>query len=108
MNVTDSTDYHHRAMHPRHHGNPFYPVYGFQRKEENAGFYPVFWQISALSGVRYAGYLLSENVEFLQGNHGAPELLAILVTGALHVWKRQMLLSIAGGTIFYMLLMHFM
>ena len=49
-----------------------------------------------------------KNVEFLQGNHGAPELLAILVTGALHVWKRQMLLSIAGGTIFYMLLIHFM
>lgn len=49
-----------------------------------------------------------KNVEFLQGNHGAPELLAILVTGALHVWKRQMLLSIAGGTIFYMILLHVM
>ena len=60
INVTDSTDYHHRAMRPRHHGNSFYPVYGFQRKEENAGFYPVSWQISALGGVRYAGYLLSE------------------------------------------------
>lgn len=49
-----------------------------------------------------------KNVEFLQGNHGAPELLAILVTGMLHVWKRQMLLSIAGGTIFYMILLHVM
>ena len=26
---------------------------------------------------------------------------------ALHVWKRQMLLSIAGGTILYMLLVQF-
>ncbi|MBS5667862.1 MAG: AzlD domain-containing protein [Firmicutes bacterium] len=42
-----------------------------------------------------------------QGNRGLPELIAILVTGALHVWKRQMLLSIAGGTVCYMLLVRF-
>lgn len=44
------------------------------------------------------------NVSLLQGSHGLPELLAIAVTVALHLWKRQMLLSIAGGTICYMLL----
>lgn len=37
-----------------------------------------------------------------------PELISILVTGALHLWKRQMLLSIAGGTVCYMLLLHFL
>ncbi len=47
------------------------------------------------------------NVSVLQGNHGVPEFIAILVTGTLHIWKRQMLLSIAGGTICYMLLLHF-
>lgn len=35
---------------------------------------------------------------------GLPELIAILVTVGLHLWKRQMLFSIAGGTICYMLL----
>ncbi len=40
-------------------------------------------------------------------SHGLPELLAILVTAALHLWKRQMLLSIAGGTVCYMLLLQF-
>ena len=48
-----------------------------------------------------------KNVDVLEENHGLPELIAILVTGALHVWKRQMLLSIAGGTVCYMLLVRF-
>jgi branched-subunit amino acid transport protein AzlD len=43
-------------------------------------------------------------VEILTGTHGLPELIAIVVTVALHLWKRQMLVSIAGGTICYMLL----
>lgn len=37
-------------------------------------------------------------------SYGLPELIAIGVTVAVHLWKRQMLLSIAGGTICYMLL----
>lgn len=45
-----------------------------------------------------------KNVEFFSGNHGFPELLAIAVTAGLHIWKRQMLVSIAGGTVFYMVL----
>lgn len=45
------------------------------------------------------------DVSLLQGNHGLPEFLSILVTGVLHLWKRQMLLSIAGGTICYMILL---
>ena len=44
------------------------------------------------------------NVSLLSESHGIPELLAILAVVLLHLWKRQMLLSIAGGTIFYMLL----
>lgn len=45
-----------------------------------------------------------KNVSILTGSHGVPELLAIAVVAALHLWKRQMLLSIAGGTVCYMLL----
>lgn len=44
------------------------------------------------------------NVEVLSGSHGLPELIAILAVAALHLWKGQMLLSIAGGTACYMLL----
>lgn len=45
-----------------------------------------------------------KNVNILAFNFGIPELIAILVTVALHLWRRQMLLSIAGGTVVYMLL----
>lgn len=47
-----------------------------------------------------------KNVNILQGTHGIPEAISVFVTGCLHVWKRQMMLSIAGGTICYMLLLH--
>ena len=40
-------------------------------------------------------------------SHGLPELIAIAAVVALHLWKRQMLLSIAGGTVCYMLLVQF-
>lgn len=46
-----------------------------------------------------------KNVDVLNGSHGLPEAIAIAVVAALHLWKRQMLLSIAGGTVCYMLLM---
>lgn len=44
------------------------------------------------------------NVSVFTGSHGIPEMIAILVVVVLHVWKRQMLLSITGGTVCYMLL----
>lgn len=45
-----------------------------------------------------------KNVNVLTGSHGLPELIAIALVVVLHKWKRQMLLSIAGGTIAYMVL----
>ena len=48
-----------------------------------------------------------KNVDFIGGNHGFPEIIAIATTIILHFWKRQMLLSIAGGTVCYMLLVQF-
>lgn len=48
-----------------------------------------------------------KNVSIFTGSHGIPELIAIGVVVGLHLWKRQMLLSIAGGTVCYMLLVQF-
>lgn len=45
-----------------------------------------------------------KNVSVFSGSHGLPELISIGVVVGLHLWKRQMLLSVAGGTICYMLL----
>ena len=48
-----------------------------------------------------------KNVSIFTGSHGLPELISIVLVIFLHVWKRQMLLSIAGGTVCYMLLVQF-
>lgn len=48
-----------------------------------------------------------KDVSIFTGSRGVPELLAIALVIGLHLWKRQMLLSIAGGTIFYMALVQF-
>ena len=44
------------------------------------------------------------NVDIMSATHAIPEAIAVLVIVLLHWWKRNMLLSIAGGTVIYMLL----
>lgn len=48
-----------------------------------------------------------KGVSLLSGSHGLPEAISIAFVAALHLWKRQTLLSIAGGTVCYMLLVQF-
>lgn len=66
--------------------------------------------------IRYLGKVLTpaiigmlvvyclRNVKFTTMPFGLPELLAVFLTIGLHVWKRNNLLSIGAGTIFYMFL----
>jgi len=48
-----------------------------------------------------------KDVKVMEGSHGLPELLAIAGVAALHVWKKNTLLSIVVGTVGYMLLIQF-
>ncbi|MCD2368037.1 branched-chain amino acid transporter permease [Bacillus sp. BS3(2021)] len=45
-----------------------------------------------------------KDVSLLSGSHGIPELIGAAAVVLLHFWKKNMLLSIAGGTIVYMML----
>ena len=45
-----------------------------------------------------------KDVNVLAYPYGLPELISIALVVGLHLWKRQMLLSIASGTVCYMLL----
>lgn len=45
-----------------------------------------------------------KSINLFAGSHGIPELLSIAAVAALHIWKRNTLLSIALGTILYMIL----
>ena len=46
-------------------------------------------------------------VSFRRYSYGLPELIGIFITVGLHLWKRNILLSIAAGTITYMLLIRY-
>ena len=85
----------------------FLPFIVFRENKETPAFIQYIGKFlpSAVFGMLVI-YCL-KNVNIIQGNHGIPECLAIIVTCVLHILKRQMLVSIAGGTIFYMLLLHF-
>ena len=48
-------------------------------------------------------YCLKE-VSVLAYPYGLPEILGIAFVAALHLWKRNSLLSIGAGTVFYMVL----
>lgn len=45
-----------------------------------------------------------KDVTPLRYAHGMPEILAVLFTAGIHLWRKNVLLSIAGGTLFYMML----
>ena len=45
-----------------------------------------------------------KDISFVKNPFGIPELIACAAVAALHVWKRNSLLSIGGGTVCYMLL----
>ena len=82
----------------------FLPFLVFGRKKEAPKYIQYLGKVlpAAVFGLLIVYCLKSVNV--LSGSHGIPEAIAILVVVLLHLWKRQMLLSIAGGTVCYMLL----
>ncbi len=43
-----------------------------------------------------------KDVKITQSPHGLPELIAILCAAGLHLWRRNVILSIAGATVLYM------
>ena len=45
-----------------------------------------------------------KNVDLFSGSHGLPEAIALAAITAVHLWKRNILISIATGTLVYMTL----
>ena len=48
-----------------------------------------------------------KDVSLAAAPHGIPEAIAIAAVAALHIWRKNTLLSIAAGTVIYMLLVQF-
>lgn len=45
-----------------------------------------------------------KDIDFMTGHRGIPEFMAGAAVLILHFWRKNMMLSIGGGTIFYMTL----
>lgn len=45
-----------------------------------------------------------KDTQIFTGSHGIPELIAVVFIVLVHRWKKNVLLSIAGGTLLYMFL----
>lgn len=48
-----------------------------------------------------------KDMSFLSAPFGIPEIIGCITVAALHIWKRNTLLSIGAGTVCYMLLVQF-
>ena len=82
----------------------FVPFLIFSEKRENPKYVQYLGKAlpSAIFGMLVV-YCL-KNISVFSGSHAIPEAVSIALTAILHFWKRQMLLSIAGGTVCYMIL----
>lgn len=85
----------------------FLPFFVFSENRKNTGIYSIYRQISALGGVRNARcLLLAQCQRFFRFTRNTRAYFNSR-NSRTAFWKRQMLLSIAGGTVCYMLLVHF-
>ncbi|HHU75136.1 MAG TPA: branched-chain amino acid transporter AzlD [Clostridiales bacterium] len=48
-----------------------------------------------------------KDISFISYPHALPEFISILVILGLHLWRKNTLLSIGGGTILYMILIQY-
>ncbi len=84
-------------------GTRFLPFLIFSGKRETPAFVQFLGRAlpSAIFGMLVVYCLRNVDVGVA---FALPEIIAIAATVLLHLWKRQMLISIAGGTAVYMLL----
>lgn len=102
-----TTDHYYCYVCSRNYADTFSAICSLQFQTSNAAIHSIFRKSTAWCDFSMLVVYCLRHVSLLQGSHGLPELIAILLTVGLHLWKRQMLLSIAGGTVCYMLLIQF-
>ena len=82
----------------------FLPFLIFSGKRQTPAFISYLGKVLPYSIMGMLVVYCLRNISFAAMPFGIPELLSCAVVVIAHLWKRNTLLSIAGGTIFYMLL----
>ena len=82
----------------------FIPFLIFRKKESTPAIMTYLGQVLPCAIMGMLVVYCMKDVSFLTAPYGIPELLGCLAVALLHLWKRNSLLSIGAGTVFYMLL----
>lgn len=82
----------------------FLPFVIFGGKKKKSAFLMYLSQVLPYAMIGMLVVYCLRNVEITSESHGLPELIACIAVVGLHLWKKNTLLSIGAGTVFYMLL----
>ena len=85
----------------------FLPFLLFRNKEKTPSWITYLGSVLPYAIMGMLVVYCFKDTAFLQYPYGIPELLGCAAVIGLHIWKRNTLLSIGGGTLFYMILLQF-
>ena len=84
----------------------FFPVLIFGRKQKTSELITYLRESLPYAIIGMLVVYCMKDISFLDKPYGIPELIAVGAVVLLHLWKRKTLLSIIGGTVIYMVLIH--
>ena len=82
----------------------FLPFWIFRENRKSPPLVSYLGQVLPFSIMGMLVVYCLRNISFAASPFGIPELIGCAVVVSLHLWKRNTLLSITGGTVCYMLL----
>ena len=82
----------------------FLPFLIFSGKRQTPAYISYLGKVLPFSIMGMLVVYCLRNISFAASPFGIPEILSCAAVAGLHLWKRNTLLSIAGGTVFYMLM----
>lgn len=85
----------------------FLPFIVFPQGKEAPAFVKYLGNVLPTAALAMLAVYCLKDVDFTGGSYGLPELIALAAVTAAHLWKRKLLLSIATGTVLYMILVQF-
>lgn len=85
----------------------FLPFFIFGGKRKTPEFITYLGKVLPFAIMAMLVVFCLKNVSITEFPHGIPELISVGAVVLLHIWKRNTLLSIIGGTVLYILLINF-
>lgn len=85
----------------------FLPFFVFPAGKETPKYITYLSTVLPYSAIGLLVVYCVKNVSLISAPFGIPEAAGILTTALLHIWKRNMFLSIGGGTVIYMVLVQY-